>query len=109
MLTIRREQMAVFSAAMRASFENRMVAHMHARSSQSGSISPDALRSRTLSLIDLAEKHGIDTENDIRLFLEMAFDQPPDSLQTAQIKAILNNGEIASSAKVAFLADLLLT
>lgn len=109
MLTIRREQMAVFSAAMRASFENRMVVHMQARSSQSHSISPDAFRSRTLSLIDFAEKHGIDTENDIRLFLEMVFDQPPDALQTDQIKGILNNGEIASSVKVAFLADLLLS
>ncbi len=109
MLTIRREQMDVFSAAMRASFENRMVVHMQARFSQSGSIPSDALRNRTLSLIQLAEKHGIDTENDIRLFLEITFDQPADALQTDQIQGILNNGEITSSAKIAFLADLLLT
>lgn len=108
MLTIRKHQMVVFGASTRKSFEERMVVHMQARSLQANVLPMEALRNRTLALIDFAEKHGIDLEGDIRRFLELVFDRPNDFLGSPQALAILDNNRLSSSAKVAFLTDLLL-
>lgn len=85
-----------------------MVVHMQVRSLQAGVLPMEAFRKRTLALIDVSEEHGIDLEGDIRRLLELLFDRPDDFLNSSQARAILGNDKLSSSAKVAFLTDLLL-
>ena len=62
MITIRRDQMLLFSEHARKRFEDQMVAHMQIRSRQGHSLSESQLRKRVIDLIASAEGHQIDHE-----------------------------------------------
>lgn len=71
MLVIRREQMDVLSAYMRAQFEQRMVNHLRAKFPERTQDLPDErIRSVVQNSTKKAESYGIEYEDDIRRFIE---------------------------------------
>ena len=105
MLKISAQQMAAFSEPLRRRFQDRMVEHMRVRAKTP--LPAERLGERTCRLIELAEQHGIDEENDICRFLEQMIDRVPDALRNPEVVAILKSPRTPSAAKVAFIADLL--
>ena len=106
-MLIRREQMQALGAPMRRRFEDRMMAHTRTRSARAADLSEDQLRTEVREIIDLAETHGIDREDDAQRFLELVFESWPDARNDAGIMPILNSHSLGGAAKVALVADTL--
>lgn len=107
MITIRPDQMLLFSKHARKRFEDQMVAHMQIRSRQSHSLPESQLRERVIALIASAESHQIDYEDDVQHYIELFFDRSPDIFQDPEVNAILKANDVSSSTKIAFLNDTL--
>ena len=107
MLTISADQVRAFEAPMRRRFEDSMVEHILVRSHIAQSLAANQVRERIHNLIDDAEKHGIDDETDVRHLIELVFDDLPDAMQDPAVVEILESSDLSSSAKVAFVADIL--
>lgn len=105
-MIIRPGQMLAFSASRRRWFEGRMVDSMRARP-RAINMSESELQERTLNIIELAEKHGIDREQDVHRFLELVFDRVPHVLNDPQVMAALTANGLQSPVKLAFVADVL--
>jgi hypothetical protein len=106
MITIRSDQMLLFSKHARKRFEDQMVAHMQIRS-QGNSLPEAQLRERVIALISSAESHQIDYEDDVQHYIELFFDRSPDIFQDPEVEAILKTSDISPSTKIAFLNDTL--
>lgn len=107
MITIRPDQMVLFSKHARKRFEDQMVAHMQIRSKQGNSLPEAQLRKRVIALIASAENHQIDYEDDVQHYIELFFDRSPDIFQDPEVEAILKASDISPSTKIAFLNDTL--
>ena len=107
MITIRRDQMLVFSRHARKRFEDRMVAHIQTRSPQDNRLPEPEVRERVIALIASAESHQIDYEDDVQHYIELFFDRSPDVFQDPEVDAILKTDDCSSSTKIAFLNDTL--
>ena len=107
MITIRPDQMVLFSKHARKRFEDQMVAHMQIRSKQGNSLPEAQLRKRVIALIASAENHQIDYEDDVQHYIELFFDRSSDIFQDPEVKAILKASDISPSTKIAFLNDTL--
>ena len=107
MITIRPDQMVLFSKHARKRFEDQMVAHMQVRSKQGNSLPESQLRERVIALIASAESHQIDYEDDVQHYIELFFDRSSDIFQDPEVKAILKASDISPSTKIAFLNDTL--
>jgi hypothetical protein len=107
MMTIRSDQMLLFSKLARKRFEDQMVTHMQIRSRQGDCLPEPQLRERVIALIASAESHQIDYEDDVQHYIELFFDRSPDVFQDPDVNAILKSNDVSSSSKVAFLNDTL--
>ena len=107
MITIRPDQMLLFSKHAQKRFEDQMVAHMQIRSRQGHSLPESQLRERVIALIASAESHQIDYEDDVQHYIELFFDRSPDIFQDPEVNAILKANDVSSSTKIAFLNDTL--
>ena len=109
MITIRPDQMLLFSKHARKRFEDQMVAHMQIRSKQGDSLPEPQLRERVIDLIASAESHQIDDEGNVQHYIELFFDRSPDIFQDPEVNAILEAEDLSPSTKIAFLNDTLIS
>jgi len=97
MITIRPDQMVLFSKHARKRFEDQMVAHMQIRSKQGDSLPEAQLRERMIDLIASAESHQIDYEDDVQHYIELFFDRSPDIFQDPEVNAILKANDASAA------------
>jgi hypothetical protein len=74
MFRIRKEQIAAFSADVRARFEDRLAFSM--REAYTGQVEPlpeEALRSRIHQTVNRARSYGVDEEEDVEAFVGLTF------------------------------------
>jgi hypothetical protein len=107
MLIIRAEQLQVFTASLRRRFEDRMVLHMRGRATRTAHMPEHEVRGQTREVIELAETHGIDCEDDVQHFLELVFNRWPEARSDIEVTRILDSKALTGPVKVAFVADAL--
>ena len=103
-MIIRREQMEVFGAHLRQQFEQRMTHHLRARfPDETRAFKEDALWEVVVAGIRQAERYGIDSEDDIRRYLEYMMVLAPDfdtNPRTAWAGEILRGCDVDGARKM---------
>ncbi len=107
MLTIRTDQMRVFSEQSRKRFEDKMVAHMQTILGENNSIPKPQIREQVIILIDSAESYEIDRESDVKKFIELFFEYSDDIFEEREVNSILKSKDLTAATKIAFLDDVL--
>lgn len=105
-LTIRKEQMAVFAAMVRRAFEECMSARLRSTSAIATALPLQEVDQRIRMLIGVAERNGVQEEQDVRGFIEQNFDRSSRILQDAAVLRILESTRVPASEKVRQIAAL---
>lgn len=109
MLTIRKEQMEAFSAAMSRRFEQRMLEHIRdIFADRTKPVSDEKIRIFIQDSITRAERYTIEYEDDIRRFIEYLviygtqFDTKPETRWAGEI---LQRTDLSGTAKMDMIDD----